>query len=94
MIDKILIFILILMFAVANDKSEKKESPVCGSLNTDHLMHLYSEVLLQDSIEAAIIHIYSEAPDYDYAIEPPFYPFYAVRQWIFLQFYLAGRQHQ
>ncbi len=39
-------------------------------LNENHLNHLYKEVLLPNGKQAAIIHIYSQYPDYNYDIEP------------------------
>ncbi len=40
------------------------------TLNENHLNHLYKEVLLPNGKQAAIIHIYSQYPDYTYDIEP------------------------
>ncbi len=39
-------------------------------INTDHLKHLYTEVTLENGNEVGVINIYSEYPDYTYAIEP------------------------
>ena len=39
-------------------------------VNIDHLKHLYVEVTLENGNEAGLINIYSEYPDYIYAIEP------------------------
>jgi len=39
-------------------------------INLNHLEHLYIEVTLENGNEAGVINIYSEYPDYTYAIEP------------------------
>ncbi len=39
-------------------------------INLNHLKHLYTEVTLENGNEAGVINIYSEYPDYIYAIEP------------------------
>ncbi|NND80119.1 MAG: hypothetical protein HKN53_09475 [Maribacter sp.] len=51
------------------DQSKITDS-VSLSINYAHLNHLYKEVLLPNGKEAAIIHIYSNYPDYSYDIEP------------------------
>jgi len=47
-----------------------KQSEENFRLNESHLNHLYKEVLLPNGKQAAIIHIYSQYPDYSYDIEP------------------------
>lgn len=40
------------------------------AINLDHFNHLYDDVKLPGNIQAGIVHIYSEYPDYSYEIEP------------------------
>jgi len=42
----------------------------CHLINLNHLKHLYTEVTLENGHEAGVINIYSEYPDYIFAIEP------------------------
>jgi hypothetical protein len=48
----------------------EKDTLCCEALNCSHLQHLYDEILLPDGTAAGIVHIYSEYPDYQFAIEP------------------------
>ena len=65
----LLILALVLIFSSCSEKNGKAVLS-CDGLNTSHLMHLYDEIQLRDGTEAGIIHIYSEYPNYEYAIEP------------------------
>ena len=38
--------------------------------NLDHLKHLYTEIEMNNGACVGVLHIYSEYPDYQYAIEP------------------------
>lgn len=67
---QILLLFLITMACneASNEKTdlpEKKED----AINLQHFYHLYQEISI-DGDSMAIVHIYSEAPDYVYAIEP------------------------
>jgi len=53
--------------ATTAKKSLQKDTDL--AINLNHFQHLYKEVEL-DGKKAAIVHIYSEYPDYHYAIEP------------------------
>jgi hypothetical protein len=68
-----ILIILLTMTAMACNESanEKTELPANkqDAINLQHFYHLYKEISI-DGDSMAIIHIYSEAPDYVYAIEP------------------------
>ncbi len=65
----ILVAVIILMgFASCNTNKESK-SKVSNNINLDHFDHLYKAIEFKGK-KAAIIHIYSEYPDYDFEIEP------------------------
>lgn len=59
--------IVLILCSCNNPKHEEQKIP---TVNLDHLMHLYDTVTLPGGIDAGIVHIYSEYPDYDYEIEP------------------------
>ena len=65
----ILIAVIILVgFASCNTNKESKPL-VPSNINLDHFDHLYKTIDFKGK-KAAIIHIYSEYPDYDFEIEP------------------------
>ncbi len=69
---KILIFLLAMMVMGCDESSSEKNewSPTKeDAINLQHFYHLYQEISI-DGDSMAIVHIYSEAPDYIYAIEP------------------------
>lgn len=69
---KIWIFLLTLTAVACNESpTEEKNLPEMkqDAINLQHFYHLYQEISI-DGDSMAIIHIYSEAPDYVYAIEP------------------------
>lgn len=58
-------------FSCADKNAEKNPEPeeISVKVNLDHFHHLYNEIQVNgDSL--GIVHIYSEYPDYEYAIEP------------------------
>ncbi len=59
--------IVLILFSCNNPKQEEQKTPI---VNLDHLMHLYDTILLPGGIDAGIVHIYSEYPNYSYEIEP------------------------
>ena len=65
-----ILFSVIILFCLASclDKKETK-SAITDSVNLDHFNHLYKEIELKGK-EVAIVHIYSEYPNYDFEIEP------------------------
>ena len=50
-------------------KEESKPEDERVTINLDHFNHLYQEVTI-DGDTMGVVHIYSEYPDYEYAIEP------------------------
>jgi len=65
----ILVAVIILMgFGSCNTNKESKPI-VSNNINLDHFDHLYKEIEFKGK-KAAIIHIYSEYPDYAFEIEP------------------------
>ena len=69
--NKIILVITSIIILCTTSCAEKKESSpaVLTSTNLDHFEHLYKEIKLNGK-EVAIVHIYSEYPDYDFEIEP------------------------
>ena len=65
-----IVFTLIafLCFTSCLDKKETKLA-IATSVNLDHFNHLFKEIELNGK-EVAIVHIYSEYPNYDFEIEP------------------------
>lgn len=61
-----LIAVIIVQTACINIPEE--EHP--GSINLNHLMHLYDVVDLPGNLSGGIVQIYSEYPDYEFEIEP------------------------
>jgi len=41
-----------------------------GTINLEHLKHLYAAVTLENRKDVGVINIYSEYPDYDFEVEP------------------------
>jgi len=60
--------VLFLMFISLTGCQEKVQKKLV--INYKHLDYLYQEVNLPNGIQAGVIHIYSNYPDYKYAIEP------------------------
>ncbi len=66
------IFLLSLTMAACTESADEKTAPSDmkqDAVNLQHFYHLYQDISI-DGDSMAIIHIYSEAPDYVYAIEP------------------------
>jgi len=64
------LFTLILFLSLASCLDKKDTMPVLTeSVNLDHFNHLFKEIELNGK-EVAIVHIYSEYPNYDFEIEP------------------------
>jgi hypothetical protein len=57
---------IVLFLAACQNKDDKyvRSIPDSSLVNTKHLDHLYTPVIFADSVKAAGIYIYSEAPDY------------------------------
>ena len=67
-------FLLLVMVTIAiiscNANDELVPTPTLkAAINLDHFNHLYEEINFQEK-EVGIVHIYSEYPTYEYAIEP------------------------
>ena len=60
--------ITVIIFLTACINNTEKEHH--GSINIDHLMHLYDVVDLPGNLCGGIVRIYSEHPDYAFEIEP------------------------
>ncbi len=69
--NRVSILLLMLLIFVSCDKKEEiVENPsVNGSINFTHFNHLYQEIKFKGK-EVGIVHIYSEYPNYEFAIEP------------------------
>ncbi|MCK4570087.1 MAG: hypothetical protein KAT76_07340, partial [Bacteroidales bacterium] len=65
-----IIFIFIITALSLTACNNQDRDNVHNLLNTDHLKHLYTDVTLENGNEAGVINIYSEYPDYAYAVEP------------------------
>ncbi|PCH54144.1 MAG: hypothetical protein COC22_00810 [Flavobacteriaceae bacterium] len=64
------IFLVLQLFLSCNKNEEINAIPIVGnSINLSHFNHLYKEIKFQGK-EVGIVHIYSEYPTYEYAIEP------------------------
>ncbi len=61
----IVLFLILFSFTGCQKTTQNKLT-----LNYKHLDYLYKDVILPDDKEAAVIHIYSNYPDYSFAIEP------------------------
>ena len=65
-----ILFPLIILICLASCLDKKETTPaLTDSVNLDHFNHLYKEIELNGK-EVAIVHIYSEYPNYDFEIEP------------------------
>ncbi len=65
---KLLLLVLLSGVVSCNERGEVKNEINKTTINFDHFNYLYKEVDFKKT-KAAIIHIYSEYPDYSYAIE-------------------------
>jgi hypothetical protein len=65
-----IIFILIIAVLSLSACDNQHKDDVSNLVNINHLKHLYTKVTLENGKEAGAINIYSEYPDYIYAIEP------------------------
>ena len=61
-----LITVIIVLTACINNPEKEHQ----GTINLEHLKHLYAAVTLENGKEVGVINIYSEYPDYDFEIEP------------------------
>jgi hypothetical protein len=61
----IILFLFLTSFIGCQEKTQVKPT-----LNYAHLDYLYKEIALPNGKDGGIIHIYSNYPDYNYAIEP------------------------
>lgn len=68
-IRNIILILIITALSLAACENQHRDD-VHNLINIDHLKHLYVEVTLENGKEVGVIHIYSEYPDYTYAIEP------------------------
>ncbi len=65
----ILFFASILLTFFACNTSKETNPSVESNINFDHFNHLYKEIDIKGN-KVGIVHIYSQFPDYSYAIEP------------------------
>jgi len=64
-----LALIVILLVFVSCARNKKTEPILKDSINFNHFNHLYKEIDFKDT-KVGIVHIYSQYPNYEYAIEP------------------------
>ncbi len=65
-----ILFALIISIGLASCSGKKEtKQALTDSVNLDHFNHLYKEIELNGK-DVAIVHIYSEYPNYDFEIEP------------------------
>ncbi len=63
-------FIMVILLIFASCNTSRKVKPVLpDTINFDHFNHLYNEIDFQGK-KVGIVYIYSQFPDYSYAIEP------------------------
>ncbi len=65
----ILFTVIILICFVSCTKFKETKSALKSNINFDHFNHLYKEIDFKDT-KVGIVHIYSQYPNYEYAIEP------------------------
>jgi hypothetical protein len=68
-IRALLFFVLLISVSCINKDDLTQVSSLKDQINLDHFNHLYEEINFQGK-EIGIVHIYSEYPTYEYAIEP------------------------
>ena len=61
-----LLTVIIVLTACINNPEKEHQ----GTINLEHLKHLYAAVTLENGKEVGVINIYSEYPDYEFEIEP------------------------
>jgi hypothetical protein len=61
--------IAVFLIVISCDKNPKTKSTLADTINFDHFNHLYMEIDFKGK-KVGIVHIYSEFPDYTFAIEP------------------------
>lgn len=67
---KIYLYALLALLVTACSTSTGRKNIECVPVNMEHLAYLYDEAVMEGDAKVGIVHIYSEYPGYDYAIEP------------------------
>jgi len=67
---RIIIFLLLVLVPTINACVNNAERQEQKFVNLSHLKHLYTDATLANGTEVGLVHIYSEYPDYEFAIEP------------------------
>lgn len=65
-----IVFLVFMASCISNKEKNEKKQDENNIMNFSHFNYLYKEIKLPNGNEAAIIHIYSNYPDYNYDIEP------------------------